>query len=197
MMKAGLQFTRDRERASARNEVLEIDEKIAKGAQVKGLARQYGLSGNGLYNHARHHITEAFKQSVRLGPLQSAEQLAELCADVSVDGLQRLRVVTAAVSRRWLLAFETDAHDRFIDLTVQLRKLIELELKRSGELTPAGTTVTNNVVFLQSPEYLQAIAGISHALRPFPEARARVAAALRQLSAAGERPMLLEQSVSA
>ena len=48
---------------------------------------------------------------------------------------------------------------------------------------PPATVVTNHTIFqlFEAPQYIEAIAVLCGALRPYPEARAAVAAALRRL----------------
>jgi len=105
--------------------------------------------------------------------------------------VETLRAVNAGVSSRWLVAFEAGADDTFISLTGQIRKNLELMARLTRELVPPPSVVTtNNIVLFEHPEYVQAIAGIAEALRPFPEARQAVVSALRLFSAAGERPLI-------
>jgi hypothetical protein len=78
-----------------------------------------------------------------------------------------------------------------------LRKNLERMAKLTKELAPVPSVVTtDNLVLFQSPEYIEAVTGIADALRPFPEARRAVTAALRRLGAASERPLLEVQPAS-
>ena len=105
--------------------------------------------------------------------------------------METLRAVNAGVSSRWLVAFEAGADDTFISLTGQIRKNLELMARLTRELVPQPSVVTtNNIVLFEHPEYVQAIAGIAEALRPFPEARQAVVSALRSFTAAGKRPLI-------
>jgi hypothetical protein len=168
-----------------------LDWLIASGSQLKPLAQRFGLSPNAIYNHARKHITPEFRAAVRVGPFSSEEELRRLCAENGASVVEQLRAVNGAVSARWLIAFEAGADATFADLTSQLRKNLELMAKLTKELAPVPSVVTtNNFVLFQSPEYIAAVTGIADALRPFPEARRAVTAALRRLGAASERPLL-------
>jgi hypothetical protein len=94
---------------------------------------------------------------------------------------------------------ESGAHDRFLDLTVQLRKNLQLMAELTREISPpASLKVTNNFNFLQSPEYVEAVKSISEALLPFPEARRAVAAAMRGLGSTNvPGPPLIEAQPAA
>jgi hypothetical protein len=62
------------------------------------------------------------------------------------------------------------------------------------ELAPPSTTVVNTNNFTLNAEYVQVIAALSTALRPFPEARQAVRLALCQFDVTGEPPPLIEAS---
>jgi hypothetical protein len=168
-----------------------IDYLIATGAPLKPLAPKFGLKASSLYNHARRHVSHEYRAAVRLGPFDSEERLRQLCAEAGTSVVETLRAVNAGVSSRWLAAFEGGADDKFVSLTGQLRKNLELMARLTKELVPQPSVVTtNNIVLFEHPEYVQAIASIAEALRPFPEARQAVVSALRSFSAASERPLI-------
>jgi hypothetical protein len=122
--------------------------------------------------------------------------LRQVCAENGESVLTQLRATNGAVVARWLVAFESDAHDRFIDLTVQLRKNLELMAKLTKELAPAQTNIALHAQVaigpFERPEYVDAIATIVGALRPFPEARQAVAEALRAFEIARVGGPLIE-----
>jgi hypothetical protein len=170
-----------------------IDYLIATGAPLKPLAPRFGLNPSSLYNHAKKHISAEYRAAVRLGPFESEERLRQLCAENGTSVVETLRAVNAGVSARWLVAFESGADDTFVSLTGQIRKNLELLAKLTKELLPPSPTAlytTNNFLLFEHPEYVQVIAALGAALRPFPEARQAVTLALRQFNAADERPPL-------
>jgi hypothetical protein len=130
-------------------------------------------------------------------PLENDEVLQDLSAKAGVSALENLRAVHAGVISRWLNALETKSDQFFIALTAQARANIELLAKLGKELAPAQTTVqiNNNIGPFERPEYVDAIATIVAALRPFPEARRAVAEALRSLEIArGGVPLIEAQA---
>jgi hypothetical protein len=84
-------------------------------------------------------------------------------------------------------------------LTGQIRKNLELLARLTRELMPQQSvvTTTTNFMLFEHPEYVQVIAALGVALRPFPEARQAVLSALRLFSAAGEQPLIEAQPPAA
>ena len=161
-----------------------IDWLICSGSPIKPLARKFGLPAGSVYWHIRHHISPEYRASITAGPFSSEEQLKKLVSENESSVLDTLKALNSGVLTKWLAAFESDALDGFINLTASARKNLELMAKLNHEIAPPGPTsvVTNNntiVSIHQSPEYLQTISTLAIALRPFPEARQAVAAALK------------------
>ena len=169
-----------------------IDYLIATGATLKPLAARFGLKPSSLYNHSKKHISPEYRAAIRLGPFESEERLRQLCAENGASVVEQLRAVNAGVSARWLVAFEAGADDTFVSLTGQIRKNLELLARLTRELVPQPSvvTTTNNFLLFEHPEYVQVIAAVGVALRPFPEARRAVLSALRSFNAAGEGPLI-------
>ena len=176
-----------------------IDYLIATGASLKPLASRFGLKPSSLYNHSKKHVSSEYRAAVRLGPFESEARLRQLCAENGVSVVETLRAVNAGVSARWLAAFEAGADDTFISLTAQMRKNLELLARLTRELMPQPSVVntTNNFMLFEHPEYVQVIAALSMALRPFPEARQAVLATLRSFRTAGERVLIDAQPTTA
>jgi hypothetical protein len=169
-----------------------IDYLIATGAPLKPLALRFGLKPSSVYNHSKKHVSAEYRAAVRLGPFESEARLRQLCAENGVSVVETLRAVNAGVSARWLLAFEAGADDTFISLTAQMRKNLELLARLTRELVPQQSvvTTTNNFMLFEHPAYVQVIAGLCMALKPFPEARQAVLATLRSFSAAREQTLV-------
>jgi len=176
-----------------------IDYLIATGASLKPLAPRFDLKPSSLYNHSKKHVSAEYRAAVRLGPFESETRLRQLCAENGVSVVETLRAVNAGVSARWLAAFEAGADDTFVSLTAQMRKNLELLARLTRELVPQPSVVntTNNVMLFEHPEYVQVIAALSMALRPFPEARQAVIATLRSFRTAGERVLIDAQPTTA
>jgi hypothetical protein len=166
---------------------------VSGGASLRPLAAKFNLSVNSLHHHRHNHISREYVAAVRIGPLESEEQLRDLCANQGVSVVENLRAINAGVTSRWLAALEAGSDDVFIALTGQIRKNLELLAKLTKELVPSATVVTNQttIQLFEAPQYIEAIAVLCAALRPYPEARAAAAAALRRVRP-GNTEQLLE-----
>ena len=169
-------------------DLLKIEFQLANGGcSYRGLAQAFGLNYNAVENHHKAHMSPARLTTLRLkNPLENDQVLQDLSAKAGVSALENLRAVHAGVISRWLNALETKSDQYFISLTAQARANIELMAKLGKELAPSQTNVVvqNNIGPFERPEYVDAIATIVAALRPFPEARRAVAEALRSLEIA-------------
>jgi hypothetical protein len=167
------------------------------GSSLRGLGKQFNLNYKSIENHLHNHVTAARLAHLRLvNPLGKADMLADLSAEAGKSALENLRAVHQGVISRWLNALESKSDQFFIALTAQARQNIELLAKLSKELQPAQTNVNigvqANIGAFERPEYIDAIATITAALRPFPEARAAVSEALRSLEIAQGGAKLIE-----
>jgi hypothetical protein len=167
---------------------------VSGGASLRPLAAKFNLSVNSLHYHRHKHISPEYVAAVRIGPLESEEQLRDLCAKNGVSVVENLRAINAGVTSRWLAALESGSDDVFIALTGQIRKNLELLAKLTKELVQPGTVVTTHttIQLFEAPRYVEAIAALSAALRPYPEARAAAVAALRGLETGSTTAPLIE-----
>ncbi len=172
-----------------------IDFLLATGTPTKPLAARFGLAPSSVYTHYKKHVSADYKRAVKIGPLQNEEHLRQLCTENNSSVLETLKAVNAGLTARWLANFEAGADGTFADLTGHLRKNLELMAKLSHELAlPTSTTnIVNNVAIFEHPEYLRALNCMRDALKPYPEARKAVAAALRAL---GPEPPLIEHQAA-
>lgn len=167
------------------------------GASLMALGVKFGLSKDSLHRHKREHISAEYTAAVRLGPLQDMEELQALCAKHGTGVIDALQALNAGVTSRWLVALESGSDEMLVSLTGQIRKNLEPMAKLTHELMPqsTSTTIVNNTISLyEAPQYVETIAAVSLALRPFPEARKAVVAALRQQKAGTPVPMIEAQA---
>ena len=125
------------------------------------------------------------KASFLAGPLQ-LEELAQKAADTGMSVLDHLHAIRVILFIH--LTTATEAGDGGLASTVagRLTHTLETIARISGELGALATNTTynitnNNLVLTQHPQFLKLQASLLHALAPFPEARAAVVAALREL----------------
>jgi hypothetical protein len=134
-------------------------------------------------------------------------QLSELANKAAVEGdsvLDHLRMIRTVLTGQLAAASEAGdgrlaAHisSKLVD-TLQAIARITGEL---GELARSTINVTNNVAVLQdSPAFLRIQASMLRALGPYPDARAAVVNALRELDQEGAAPVnsapLIEHAIT-
>ena len=83
-----------------------IDFLVCSGAGVQPTAKKFGVSYDSLRNHVAKHIAQSYRDAVRLGPLQSEEQLRRLVAESGAGVIENLKAIYSGLASRWLHAFE-------------------------------------------------------------------------------------------
>jgi hypothetical protein len=172
-------------------EVARLNYLAATGAPLKPLAGRFGLKSAAIYNHCKKHISEEYKRAVKIGPFGSEEQLRKLCAEAGGSVVDNLMAVYGGLASRWLVAFESGADPVFCMLTTKLHQNLELRAKITKELLPPGPSNVTNNILVGDPTFMRSIGRIAAALSPYPEARAAVAQALRELGHSGA-PLQIE-----
>jgi hypothetical protein len=166
----------------------------AGGASFDSIAKKFdGVSKDQLWRHWHRHVPAERKAQLIGGPEIKMEQLAEKAAESGLGLLDSFGHMRA----RLFASFDAacDAGDRTGQGVIAGRLLETLREigKLTGEirqLAPGGVNVTNNIAILNSPAIAEMQAAIIRALAPFPEARAAVVAALRQLEGRQAAPMI-------
>jgi len=159
----------------------------AGGASLRSLAEKFGVSLDAVDRHWHKHVSAEMKASYLLGPVQ-LQELAAKAAEQGVSVLDHLHAVRTVMMGH--LATVTEAGDSRTAAMVagRLTDLLEVIAKVSGELgdLAKSTTyhITNNVAVLSDhPAFMRVQAVLLRALAEFPDARAAVVAALRDLDA--------------
>jgi hypothetical protein len=155
----------------------------AGGASLDALAEKFSVDRDAIWRHWTNHVTTEMKASYLCGPAQ----LAELAEKAAVEGdsvLDHLRMIRTVLTGQ--LAAMTEAGDGRGAAYVSGRLVSTLETiaRVTGELGSMAQSinVTNNLTVLaEHPAFLQVQATMLRALATFPDARASVVAALREL----------------
>ena len=154
------------------------------GSGRRALAEKFGINQGSIYYHAKHHISAEYRVAILAGPFRSEDDLRQLVAEEGVTVLANFRALFNAHRARWLVALEAGDDEAMIAHSKTMSDMLWKIGKLTREIAPATTFVQNNMVqILEHPEYLNAIAVLTAALRPFPEARRAAAEALRALDA--------------
>jgi hypothetical protein len=142
-----------------------IDAAIVERQSYRAIARQWGLSKVAVARHVAH-VSRALTAIAADREEAAAGSLRE-----RVEGLIRRTEVFLAAAEK------TGAVAQGLAAVRELRALLELLGKASGELKPeGGPSVSVNV--LASPEIVQVTTVLMRALAPYPQARIAVADAL-------------------
>jgi hypothetical protein len=155
----------------------------AGGASLDSLADKFGVDRDAIWRHWTNHVTTEMKASYLCGPAQLAE-LAEKAAAEGDSVLDPLRMIRTVLTGQ--LAAMTEAGDGRGAAYVagRLTATLETIARVTGELGSMAQSinVTNNLTVLaEHPAFMQMQATMLRALAPFPDARASVVAALREL----------------
>ena len=155
----------------------------AGGASLDSLAEKFGVDRDAIWRHWTNHVTPEMKASYLCGPAQLAE-LGEKAAAEGDSVLDHLRMIRTVLTGQ--LAAMTEAGDgRGVAYVAgRLTSTLETIARVTGELGSMAQSVniTNNLTVLaEHPAFMRMQATMLRALAPFPDARASVVAALRDL----------------
>jgi hypothetical protein len=155
----------------------------AGGASLDSLAEKFKVSRDAIHRHWTKHVTDDAKASYLAGP----SQMETLHAKAAAEGesvLDYFRIVrTALMSSLTACSEASDARGVAL-VSNSLIGVLERLGKITGEISSIANTVNitnNNVAIVNSPIFARLQAAQLKALAPFPEARAAVVAAWREL----------------
>jgi hypothetical protein len=159
-----------------------LDLARARGISLRVLGRKYGLSRDSVARHWRNHVPAALKADLKKRALiRSEADLTEIRNEEATGLLENLRALRGRL-------FQTlDIAERYADLHAvarlhaEIRANLETVGKLVGELNSHAVKVENNLVV--SGDYLRLRSILIAALKPYPEARRAVAAALAAIEA--------------
>jgi hypothetical protein len=157
----------------------------ASGVSLDVIAEKFKVGRDAVNRHWHGHVSEQMKASFLAGPLQ-LEELAQKAADTGMSVLDHLHAIRVVLFSHLTTATEAGDGGLAANVAGRLTHVLETIARISGELGALATNTTfnitnNQVVLTQTPAFLKVQASLLHALAPFPEARAAVVAALREL----------------
>jgi hypothetical protein len=167
----------------------------ASGVSYEECGKHFGLSRDIVWRHWRLHVSPEQKAELVCGPVQWAELVAKAASE-SVSLIDYLALVRSRLLKLFLAG--TDAGELHHSSTIagRLLEVLRFQGKITGELLQhvgAGTTITNNIAIMQSPEYARLQSTIISALSPFPDARRAVIEALRAQEPIVSSPLPVRQ----
>lgn len=157
----------------------------ASGVSLDAIAVKFGVSRDAANRHWHRHVSPEVKASYLAGPMQ-LDELARKAADTGMSVLDHLHAVRVVLFSHLATATEGGDGNQAANIAGKLVHTLETIARISGELGALATNTTfniqnNNLVLTEHPQFLKLQASLLHALAPFPEARAAVVDALRDL----------------
>jgi len=152
---------------------------LMRGVAVHAIAKKFNVSGDSLHRHKRRPscMPPQLKEKLLAGP-----DVAGLDIEKVREAESKSLLLHLVNQRNRMFAAQDAAEEAghihgIVRVSAELRAINELIAKIVGQLGTGTTTINNSVLFV-SPAYVSMRAVLTRTLRPFPEARAAVAAAL-------------------
>jgi hypothetical protein len=157
----------------------------AGGAGIDALAEKFGVHRDALWRHWTHHVTNEAKASYLAGP-GALEHLAERLAESGESVIDYLKLCRTVLTAQLSAMAEAGDGRGAAMVAGQLTRTCESIARVTGELSDLARSTTFNItnnlaVLAESPAFMQVQAALLRALAPYPEARAAVVNALREL----------------
>ena len=146
-------------------QVEKINTALLDGVSLRDLAGQYSVSKTALFRHKNEHIPTVLTQAQEAQEIAKADNLLAQVAELRDKALSILERAEQAGDLKTALQGIKEA-----------RSCLELLAKLQGELQERTT-----INVLINPQWVSLRAVILQALDPYPEARLRLAAALREV----------------
>jgi hypothetical protein len=150
------------------------------------IATKYGAKVYALQQHAKWHITDAYRAAVLAGPFRSEDDLRQLAAEEGTSVLQNYRAVFNGHRDRWLRALEVGDDEAM----VKHGRVMDGMMWRIGQLTreiaPHPPAIQQNV--FMSADYYNFERRALKVLRRHPEAMQDWISEFREV----QRPALIE-----
>lgn len=152
---------------------------LANRVPIRVLGKRYGLSADSVHRHGKNHMSAELHGQLMTRGRMTPQDLENLRITESEGVLQHLVAVRGRLYGLMDAATLQDDYRGAAAIGNQIGKNLEVTAKLLGDIRTGTVNVTNNVLLL--PEFHALRTSIMQALRSHPEARASVAAALKQL----------------
>ena len=173
----------------------QIDYLVARGGVISSVADRFKINKHALYRHAANHITDKYKQSVRVGPFESEDRMRALYADTSTSVLENLRGIYGGLLTRWFVALEAESDQPMVLLTTKMHENLMHQAKLTKELAPVPSNVTLNIF---TSEWLASFSeDMQRLVGRHPAIRDDVVNMLRQRMGQAPAPQMLDVSPAA
>ncbi|MBJ6978058.1 hypothetical protein [Luteimonas sp. MC1895] len=157
---------------------------LANKVPIRVLGKRYGLSADSVWRHGQRHMSAELHGQLMTRGRMTPQDLENLRITESEGVLQHLVAVRGRLYGLMDAATLQDDYRGAAAIGNQIGRNLELTAKLLGDIRTGSVNVTNNVLLL--PEFHALRTTIMQALKAHPEARADVAAALRQIESPDE-----------
>jgi hypothetical protein len=163
-----------------------IELELAAGVSLQKVASEFGLMKDSVARHWNGHVTEKRKAELIAGPV-AIRNLAKRAAEEDRSLIDYYTILRSELFHLFQEARERGLTFDCASIADRLLRTLDGIGKLTGQLRAAGITINNvnsvsgPTVVLNSPEIVRLQSTIIRALSPFPEARAVVIGALREL----------------
>jgi hypothetical protein len=166
-----------------------IEQTRIAGASLDTIAAKYNVSRDAIWRHMGKHVSEDLRAEYL-----AAVPMKDLAAKAAAEGvsvLEYFSIIRATLMTQFQLAASVNDKHATATLAGRLTEVLRAIGHISGEMgSMAANSITiNNVSIMNSPVFATLQANLLHALAPYPEARAAVVAALRQMDEQNAMPM--------
>jgi len=152
---------------------------LANKVPIRVLGTRYGLSADSIWRHGQNHMSAELHGQLMTRGRMTPQDLENLRITESEGVLQHLVAVRGRLYGLMDAATMQDDYRGAAAIGNQIGRNLEVTAKLLGDIRTGTVNVTNNVLLL--PEFHALRTTIMQALKAHPEARADVAAALRQI----------------
>jgi hypothetical protein len=152
------------------------------GCSIDALAAKYKISRDAIWRHHKNHLTDEQRADIL-----ASVPMSELAAKAAAEGtsvLEYFAIIRGILMQRFQLAASVGDNNATGVLAGRLTEVLREIGRASGELgnmAAANNITINNTTIMNSPVFATLQANLLQALAPFPEARAAVVNALRQM----------------
>jgi hypothetical protein len=167
------------------------------GCSLDTIAAKHSISRDAIFRHMKNHVDEATRADYLAGiPMKD---LAAKAAEEGVSVLQYFSIIRGVLMSQFQLAASVNDRNATATLAGRLTEVLRAIGSISGEMgnLASSITINNTTNILNSPIFATLQANMLHALAPFPDARAAVVAALRQMDEQSAPPMKTIEQIPA
>jgi hypothetical protein len=174
-----------------------IEASRVAGCSLDSIGAKFNVSRDAVWRHCKDHISIESRADY-LAAIPIAE-LAEKAATEGVSVLNYFSLIRSTLMRQFQLASSLNDHNATGMLAGRLTECLRAIGTISGEMGSLANSITinNSTTILSSPVFANMQATLLQALAPYPEARAAVVMALRNLDAPPPSPMKMIENIPA